>query len=522
MNDDIDRTISVDIISNIIIEPYFTSIIKTYFGEKKVEVHSIPYGEHKDEDHTKKFKSADLIVVWMNFEEMFPDVLNNLYSRIISEQQVIADITNMCKGFYVNLVACSNAQILWFSFENYFYSFSIAIGHETNTLIDKINLILSDVFYDKAIFIDLKHLIAEVGIRSAYDLKSKYRWNAPYSKLLIDAAAKEIRKQYLIAQGITKKCLVLDCDNVLWGGILSEDGIENLKLGANGIGRIFQDFQRFVLSLYYHGVILAICSKNDLSDVIKVFREHNEMILKEEHIACFQVNWGNKQNNIKRISEVLNLGLESIIFIDDSPIETEAVKAFLPEVTTILYERGTVNEQMSCFNLMNKVCLSDIERRNKTYQTNKYREELELYSDNYRDYINALEIKMDIHEATVIEFSRISELTQRVNKCTNGKRYTIAEIKERCGFETIKLYSISVSDRFSDLGLVGALEVEGDTLTLFCLSCRALGREVEGKMLEFIADKHRVNNIELISTGKNEDITSLLLKHGTPKIAGRK
>ncbi len=117
---------------------------------------------------------------------------------------------------------------------------------------------------------------------------------------------------------------------------------------------------------------------------------------------------------------------------------------------------------------------------------------------------------MDIHEATPIEFSRISELTQRTNKCTNGKRYTVSEIKEHTASKT--MYSLFVSDRFSDLGLVGALEIDDNTLTLFSLSCRALGREIERKMLEFIADKHQIKSIEFKSTDKNEDIKSLLLK----------
>lgn len=148
---------------------------------------------------------------------------------------------------------------------------------------------------------------------------------------------------------------------------------------------------------------------------------------------------------------------------------------------------------------------NDIEQR---YDINEYNF-FDYYTD-YADYIAALEIKMDIHEAVQIEFSRLSELTQRTNKCTNGRRYTIAEIKERITSEAVKLYSVSVSDRFSDLGLVGAIEVESDALTLFSLSCRALGRKVEEKMIEFISDKYRIKKIEFESTGKNESVKTLL------------
>ena len=180
----------------------------------------------------------------------------------------------------------------------------------------------------------------------------------------------------------------------------------------------------------------------------------------------------------------------------------------LPEVTTILFKRDMDYEQFSGFNLKNNVSIADIDKRNEAYRTNGFREELKTKYTDYADYIVALEIKVDIHEAAPIEFGRISELTQRTNKCTNGRRYTVAEIQEYIASATVKLYSVSVSD----LGLVGVIEVEGDALTLFSLSCRALGREVEGKMIGFILDKHQIKNIEYKSTGKNAVLKTLLSK----------
>ena len=169
-------------------------------------------------------------------------------------------------------------------------------------------------------------------------------------------------------------------------------------------------------------------------------------------------------------------------------------------------------EQFACFNLKSNISIANIDKRNETYRTNGFREELKAKYTDYADYISALEIKVDIHEAASIEFSRISELTQRTNKCTNGRRYTVTEIKERITSEAVKLYSVSVSDRFSDLGLVGAIEVEGDALTLFSLSCRALGREVEEKMIEFISGKYQIQKIEFKSTDKNAALKTLLEK----------
>lgn len=493
----------IAVISNIIFEPYFVPLTKRLFGENTV-VLPIPFGEHTEDKYQTQLTSADLIVVWLNIEALLPGQFYSLAKQDLDE--TIA----LCKRLYADLTSISHVKILWFLFEDYAIPLSVAVGHVYHDFADKLNLILRDALGDQVSFVDLKHLIAEIGISNAYDSKGKYRWNAPYSQVLIETAVKEIYKLYLVERGITKKCIVLDCDNVLWGGILSEDGIENLKLSGSGLGRVYQDFQRFVLSLYYHRVILAICSKNDLSDVLAMFHEHSEMILREEHIACFQVNWEDKPINLKKIAEKLNIGLDSMAFVDDSPVEIEAVKAMLPEVTTILFKRDMDYEQFSCFNLKSNVSIADIDKRNETYRTNGFREELKAKYTDYADYIAALEIKMDIHEAAPIEFCRISELTQRTNKCTNGRRYTVAEIKEHITSEAVKLYSVSVSDRFSDLGLVGAIEVEGDALTLFSLSCRALGREVEEKMIEFISDKYQIKKIEFESTGKNESVKILL------------
>jgi FkbH-like protein len=500
----------IAVVSNIIFEPHFIPMVKGYFGSD-VTVYPIPYGEHTDIEYQNQLTESNMIVLWLNFESLFPDLHNALFSQAKNAKMVIEEVSELCKRIYSDLAIQTNAHIVWFLFEDYYTNLPSVLGHCPlfNGLIDKINTQIIDTScdIDNVSFIDLKLLIAETGISNAFDNKGKYRWNAPYSKILIESAVKEIHKQYLIEKGITKKCLVLDCDNVLWGGILSDDGIENIKLGGSGFGREFQDFQRFILSLYYHGVILAVCSKNDLSDVMTIFRNHNEMILKEKHIACFQVNWENKPNNIEKIAETLNIGLDSIVFVDDSPIEIEAVKSMLPAVTSILYKRDTIYTQLCSLCLRSGVNALDIENRNATYRTNQFREELKAQYESYDAYIDALEIKLCIHEASPIEFNRIAELTQRTNKCTNGNRYTVAELKEKFQISTYTLYSVTVSDKFSDLGLVGAVGIEGDMLDLFALSCRALGRNIEDKMIAYIKN-HCIKTIYKVSSEKN----SVLLK----------
>lgn len=425
--------------------------------------------------------------------------------------QICNDINNSNLNLLSLIKSISKAKIIWFGFEDYLTNDHILFGtkNKTSGLIDRVNLSLRENLTD-GVFVDFKKLIALCGICNSYNIKGKYRWNAPYSKELIKLMADEVYKQYLIHTGQTKKCLVLDCDNVLWGGILSEDGIEGIKLGKSGLGRPYNDFQNFVLTMYQHGVILAVCSKNDKEDVLRVFREHSEMPLKEKHISCFMVNWENKPSNLERIAEYLNIGLDSIVFVDDSSIEIESVKSLLPEVTAIQFDKYMDYEPFSCFNLRTDYDIEEIKKRTKTYQTNGLRNELKSNSADCAEYVKSLGVIADIHKAIPAEFSRIAELTQRTNKCTNGKRYTVEDIKERAILPNVSLYSVSVSDRFSDLGLVGAMEVENDRLSLFSLSCRALGRRVEDKMINYISNRHEFKNIAFKLTEKNESLLELM------------
>ncbi len=501
----------ISLISNICFEPYWRMCVEHYLGVsfKSTELKLISYESYQD--GIRETASSDIVLVCLSFEELYPDILNDFSVGKSTFKDVEKDCIRICNELYSGIKKHSNASIFWFGFEDYYCADRLKFGSSPvfEGLVDRINLFLFDLIKDD-LFIDLKRLIASIGIRNAYDIKGKYRWNAPYSKALIEAAVKEIYKQCLMEKVITKKCLVLDCDNVLWGGVLSEDGIENLKLSGNGLGRLYQDFQRFALSLYYHGVILAICSKNDLSDVLIVFREHSEMILKEDHIACFQVNWEDKPGNIKRIAETLNIGLDSMVFVDDSPVEIEVVKALLPEVTTVLFHRDMDYAQFSCFNLKCDVKLDDIEKRNKTYRTNVQRENLKEHFGSYKEYVKALEVKVEIHRIVPMEYNRVSELTQRTNKCTNGRRFTVREIKDRIENGGFDFYSVHVSDRFSDLGLVGAFAIKDTELVLFSLSCRALGRELENTMLEYILSNWRIESVFFHSTGKNADLKGVL------------
>ena len=503
--------IRISLISNIVFEPYFRTYIPKAFLplDSDVQLTFILCEEVCKRQY--ELKNSKMIVVCLNFNELYPDISDDILSEKIFYNNISEDLTEKCRRLYLSIKTYSDARIVWFGFEDYYLNLDSVFGTVPilNGMVDGINQRIVDIITGD-VYIDLKHLIAGIGINSAYSRKGKYRWNAPYSKYLMALMADEVYKQFLIYIGQTKKCLVLDCDNVLWGGILSEDGIEGIHLSRSGIGGVYRDFQLFLKELYYHGVILAVCSKNNLTDVLQVFNEHREMVLKEKNISCFTVNWDNKSLNIKRIAEYLNIGLDSIVFVDDLPAEIECVKSVLPEVTCIQFDKYMDYGAFACFNLKYRYDSEDAERRTQTYKANSLREDLKAASVTHEEYVQSLKVVVDIHQALPIEFNRVSELTQRTNKCTNGCRYTIKDIKERIKIPNGALYSVSVSDRFSDLGLVGAMEIEDARLCLFSLSCRAFGRDVEQAMINFLLSHHQLKSFDFSSTGKNDELKNIL------------
>lgn len=478
------------LISNIVFEPHWNSYLTTWFSEQDYIIQS-SYAKYEDiiKDYAI-LKDADIVVVCLNFDSLYPNITNSIALGDIDANYIIQDAINQCHQLYSLIKERTSATIIWFGFEDYLYNYDNIFGSipTLNYLVDRVNLTLSDIIGED-IYIDLKRIIAKNGLSNSYDCKSKYRWNAPYSKQLISLMTAEVYRQALVVTGKSKKCLILDCDNVIWGGVLSEDGIEGIRISNSGLGRQFLEFQQFVLTLYYHGVILAICSKNDEVDVLKVFREHSGMILKEEHISCFQCNWHNKAESIKTISNSLNIGIDSMVFVDDTIFELQAIKTFLPEITTILYNKESIFSKLNCFNLKSNFNIQTVLDRTKTYKSNYKREQLKLSSSSINEFISSLHIKIDIHKTLVHELARVSELSQRTNRCTNGVRYTLEQIKSLYWSNEYECYTICVSDIFSDLGIVGAIVLHKDNIELMCLSCRALGRNIEDYIVDYVENK---------------------------------
>ena len=187
-----------------------------------MKIHPVPYKECNEKKYIEIIKLAEMLVVWLNFESLLPDIYNAAFLNASMEQNTIKIYSMQCEKLYTELSLHTKAKIVWFSFEDYFNKFHVIKGYKYNSIVDKLNIEIHDILNENNVsFINLKQLIAEVGVVNAYDTKGKYRWNAPYSKALIEKAVKAIHKQYLIEQGVTKKCLVLRLRQCPCGAVFS-------------------------------------------------------------------------------------------------------------------------------------------------------------------------------------------------------------------------------------------------------------------------------------------------------------
>ncbi len=454
----------------------------------------------------------DCIVVWLTLSDL--NYMDDNKSMQRSNQ-----IESILLNFYRGILKTYNTNIIWIGFDEYCMKQSFFIGNvfEYDNYMYKLNSFLVKNIINYGVLIDIKKIISNVGIPNAYNFRTYYLWDCIYSQETIDSIIDEIVKQYKIKNHIIPKCIVLDCDNVLWGGIIQEDGINGLKLGSIGIGRLYKDFQKIMVELYNKGLILAVSSKNDLQDVKHIFNNHSEMILKEHHISYFAVNWNDKATNIDIISKSLNILPKDIVFIDDSCYELASVKKQIPSIKTIQFKPFSIFDELKKLDIdYNAEIDVNAKARIETYQTNYLREKNKNLSMNQNDYLSKIDNHICISKATEIDLNRISELTLKTNKANNGTRYTLLKLKEFYNNKDNLLYKVDVSDKYGTLGLVGCFGVTNinfhRSINIFCLSCRAFGRNVENEMMAYMIRNLKVDRMFFEETEYNKEFFLTLLK----------
>lgn len=372
--------------------------------------------------------------------------------------------------------------------------------------------------------LDFARVVEEVGRQNSQDASFEAIARAPYAQIVYHKLGIAITRLARLIFLPTKKVLALDCDGILWGGIVGEDGIDGIALSNDYPGRSFRLFQEMLLNLKKRGVLLVLVSKNQEADVWNVFDTHPEMVLQRSDIAAHRINWKAKSANLGELAEELNLGLDSFVFVDDSPTECLEVQINSPDVTVVnLLQPVHYVETLSklwCFDSSN-LTSEDTLRTEFMVQEQK-RRELQQGITSLESYLESLQLVVEIRFAEDRDLPRIAQLTQKTNQFNLSLiRRSLAEIQEI--HKSNYILVLNLQDRFGDYGLVGLaiLKQEQECLLLdsFLLSCRALGRGVEQCFLSIIFDFAKQNNLPKIiapytSGSRNEQVKEFLLKTG--------
>jgi len=384
--------------------------------------------------------------------------------------------------------------------------------------------------HDSAYLFDFNSFVTKFGERNVLDYKKMFFGDIKISFDIIPYLIYEFVGYLKPLLGLNKKCIVLDLDNTLWGGIVGEDGFEGIKLGPDPTGRSFVEFQKVLKSFLKRGIILAINSKNNLEDAMKVIKEHPHMVLKEEDFACFKINWNDKIANMRDIANELNIGLDSLVFFDDDPVNRELIRMSIPEIKIVDLPQESSSYALILRNLndFNVLKITDDDsKRAKMYRQERERHVFESKTKNLDEYLKKLDIRVKVRLADEFSIPRISQLTLKTNQFNlTTKRYQEEEIKKFTKDDKMIVGCAEVEDKFGESGITNIFIIKKNSeewiLDTFLLSCRIIGRGIEdgilGKIIE-MAKKDGVKKIkaQFIPTQKNKPAENFLSDNGFQK-----
>lgn len=368
--------------------------------------------------------------------------------------------------------------------------------------------------------IDLNSIYARLSVEHSVDLRFFLTSKSLYTTAFYLAYGNYVKHLLLPRFGKMKKALVLDCDNTLWGGVLGEDGLGGIK--------IFREVQMILKGLAASGVILCLNSKNNPADVEVLFKNGDALVLRHEHIVLQQVNWDDKVSNLRKIAETLNIGLDALVFVDDSDFEIGLVRKELPEVLAIQVPKSydayvrTMHDVAALFYRAGKT-REDIDKISQ-YKLEARRQADKSAHSNIDDYLSSLGLVLQLTVNENAGATRLAQLCQKTNQFNfTTKRYTESEILSFMGSGRFKVYSLGLKDNYGEYGVTGLMIVEmlgqQARIDTFLMSCRILGRRVEYKFLQFIVEslkEHGVNQFAAAyaPTQKNQQVANFFPEIG--------
>lgn len=398
--------------------------------------------------------------------------------------------------------------------------------------VNRVNAKLADMAPPFVTLHDVDHLSASAGRWAWQDERYYHQAKLPCAPSYMVDYAHSVASILAAQAGVSRKCLVLDLDNTLWGGVIGDDGLGGIRLGqGEPESEGFSSFQRYVKGLRMRGVILAVCSKNEESNAREVFEKHPEMDLRLDDISCFVANWNDKATNIRTIAQRLEIGLNSMVFVDDNPAERAIVRQLLPEVAVpeLPADPAEYTYAVERHRYFQVVSLSNEDfRRTDFYKANEARDEAQSSASTIDEFLESLEMSARVRPIDADNIERSVQLINRSNQFNlTTKRYSSGEVLALLGDPAWITRTVSLADRFGDNGLISVLlgRLQGDALSIdtWLMSCRVLKRGVEELLLEQILAIARERGLkkiagEYIPTPKNRLVKEHYAKLGFTKV----
>jgi FkbH-like protein len=375
---------------------------------------------------------------------------------------------------------------------------------------------------------DLDTLQREHGLAGSSDPRQWYLYHQPFADRFLVEAGALLSRMIVALRRTPRKCVVLDCDNTLWGGIVGEDGVGGLQIGEEFPGWAYRDFQKLLLRWRQQGILLAIASKNNEPDVWEVFEKHSGMLLKREHISAWQINWDPKAQNIPKIARALNIGVDSLVFIDDNPMEIDYMRAAHPEVHSVLVpeEPAEILSTMRALAHFDRLEITREDRSRADMMSAEQERETFKEQMSKEEFLASLGLKVELFTAPAEELDRVAQLINKTNQFNlTTIRRSLDEVRVLASAPLHRVYGLRVSDKFGEYGLTGVAIIERSPdkarwiIDTLLMSCRVLGRQVETALLAGIATEAEADGAtelfaSFIPTAKNAPAASFLPDHG--------
>lgn len=368
--------------------------------------------------------------------------------------------------------------------------------------------------------LDINAVLAEVGVKAAFDHKMYFLSKTLYTIDFWKAYSFSLLPLVLRNAGKARKAIIFDCDNTIWKGILGEDGEAGIDLSPQSkIGNIYNKVQQIAVWLSRQGVLVGLCSKNNPADVDNVLKNHDDMLLRKEDIVIARVNWEDKASNLRSIAAELNIGLDSLAFVDDSSFEINLIREQLPMVLCLQVPEAIHEYPNALLQLVRRYFYltgssADLEKKEQ-YKVQALRNEVKNSFSSMDDYLASIELEITVAVNEAAHIGRISELTQKTNQFNlTTKRYTEAQVEAFMNDGDKSVFSVNVRDKFGDSGLTAVVVVEFDGVAIidsFLMSCRVMGRNIEKALMDVVvrvcADRGCAKVFaKYVQTAKNESI----------------